>query len=414
MTRCFWCLAETTTDKDSISQDIKLAVKEHIFPESVGGKRTLPLGSVCKECNESLGATVDRYLKKGNFMMMHVSQSVRGTPGKKRGRKDRERKEQEKKEIQRYNGGTTVAREGIKITFKNLPSGSAGDFTHDEFFSLALHKCVANVLCDVEGPDYVISNHRELCNFVQSPTKTDHLHWSYAVRYSNPLVSQSMIFEPSQLSVFYGILSGDKKERIVACALAFPAGIYILGTLPNVLNRHILPGLVRSVEENTGNIKMKLHDYSIGFHEYFSPAMFGARSNWLGEKLPFTWIKKEIEGTLLNPPIGYRVLVECTLCGQTTPTRINLSKELVLKGDYTNTITSCKNSWNRTSVEDLRYGPMNTDTWEPKKLQEYIDRQQGICYPKENDVKKMKISNCKTQCINCDAEIVYDAKDCFI
>jgi hypothetical protein len=46
--KCIWCNSDTTTNKAQISESLKYANAEHIFPEAVGGKRTLDLGKYVK------------------------------------------------------------------------------------------------------------------------------------------------------------------------------------------------------------------------------------------------------------------------------------------------------------------------------------------------------------------------------
>ena len=69
--KCIWCNKETTSDKSRRSKTEPVyANKVHIFPESVGGKKTLEIGKVCEDCNNRLGREIDESLRTQNWMMM--------------------------------------------------------------------------------------------------------------------------------------------------------------------------------------------------------------------------------------------------------------------------------------------------------------------------------------------------------
>ncbi len=130
--KCIWCDSETTADKILKSDSLKYANAEHIFPESVGGIRTLEVGKVCEECNNRLGTQVDKFLKTENFAFLIQYQNssyIQGKPiGKDNSSKRRKRKESEIYKIKGYGGGTLIEREEscfnhIKLT--NLASGTA-------------------------------------------------------------------------------------------------------------------------------------------------------------------------------------------------------------------------------------------------------------------------------------------------
>ena len=89
-----------------------------------------------------------------------------------------------------------------------------------------------------------------------------------------------------------------------------------------------------------------------------------------------------------------------------------LNKEFILDGNQNHTIGGHRNTWNKLSIEDLAKKGLVIEKWSQESLQKIIE--QGVRYPAENDVKKMNISNCKVQCINCNELIEYDAKHCFI
>ena len=142
--KCLWCDFETTEKKELVTETTKYANLEHIFPECVGGKKTLERGKVCEDCNNRLGKT-DEDLKRQNFMMMKqyqdssevlISSGSQKRPIGKKGRdkEDKERKKSEMLEILGYSGGTTVKRNPANTnhtTLLNLQDGSAGDVTYN-------------------------------------------------------------------------------------------------------------------------------------------------------------------------------------------------------------------------------------------------------------------------------------------
>jgi hypothetical protein len=73
---CIWSGGETTGDKSIDGQ-------EHIFPESIGGKDTLPIGDVSEEWNNRLSC-LDKVLKKGHPAMKLAYQKDPSIKGKKR------------------------------------------------------------------------------------------------------------------------------------------------------------------------------------------------------------------------------------------------------------------------------------------------------------------------------------------
>ena len=405
MNRCIWCDSETTKDKNLVSAKIKLADKEHIFPEAVGGRATLDLGLVCKDCNGDLGQRVDAHLKTGNFMMMNqyqISTEILNTPvGKIRNRQDRERKEKEAIDIS--NGGTSIIRDENNrnyIALIDLPDGSGGDFSYNDKFSKALHKCLVNVLLQEKGYEYVKKNYSELIDFVKNKNNYNFNQWSYAVCYAD--IFSKVHFEPFCLSII------EVENVILAVELMFPSAIYILCTKPSLMNATLI--------EQYGNNTPILSNFeksNFNYIEHFNSQWVSNNSRKLfGEKLKFAFIKKEIKGTK-NPEDSFYLLVKCKVCNQTNPTGIMMDKEHIFKGNQNSTTSGTKNTWNIYTKEDLSKQGWNVDKWNEEELQKHIDTQ-GISYPKENDVKELNISNCQCQCINCGFEIIYDAKDCFI
>lgn len=81
---CLWCGKLTVGD----------TTREHIFPKAIGGKKTLAVGSVCRDCNQKFGEMkygLDNFLKKEHPAMMRAIQ-VDPRLGRIRDKNDRERK----------------------------------------------------------------------------------------------------------------------------------------------------------------------------------------------------------------------------------------------------------------------------------------------------------------------------------
>ena len=400
--KCIWCDSETTTDKKSLTDSVKYANKEHIFPEAVGGIKCLEVGKVCKDCNERLGNNIDRFLKSENFMMLKQyqdSSEITGKPiGKKRSKLDRDRKIQEMTNLSGYGGGFEIRRHNPNIiNFISLPGGTGGDFIYNNKFSKALHKCAVNVLLEKYNYEFMKSNFSELIDFVNKNDNEDYLKWSYGVCYAN--IFSKVHFEPFCI---HTIKIVDIPRALV---LIFPSAMFIVCTSPNIVDSKLL-------ELVSCNLPVMENWENKGFN-YFDHFINGFESSRksFGEKVQFTLVKKEITGTR-NPDDGFYLLTNCKICGQTNPTGILINKELILNGNQNHTIGGNKNTWNKLSITDLSKKGLIVEKWDKESIQTLID--QGVNYPAENDVKKLNISNCKVQCINCFEWIEYDAKDCFL
>lgn len=402
--KCIWCDLDTTTKKKLVTEKVKYANKEHIFPEAVGGIKCLEVGKVCEDCNKRLGDNIDRFLKTENFMMLKQyqdSSEITGKPiGKIRDKLDRERKTQEMTNLSGYGGGFTIIRDKEytnKIKLIGLPDGSEGDYHYYDKFSKALHKCAVNVLLDRYDYEFMKSNFSELLDFVNNVDNADFLNWSYGVCYAN--IFSQVHFEPFCLQQ----IKIETSPR--AIVLIFPCAIFIVCTSPNLVDNKLL----ELVSRNLPKIK-NWEKVDFDYFKHFTNGIASSRKLF-GEKVKFTLVKKEITGAQ-NPDDSFYLLTQCKTCGQTNPTGIMLSKELILNGNQNNLTGGNKNTWNKLSIEDLRKKGLVIEKWSQESLQKQID--QGVYYPSDNDVKKLNISNCTVQCINCFDWIEYDAKDCFL
>jgi hypothetical protein len=402
--KCIWCELETTTDKKLVSNKIKFANREHIFPESVGGINCLEVGKVCEDCNKRLGDNVDKFLKTENFMMLKQyqdSSEITGKPiGKIRGKADRERKSNETTNLKGYGGGFTIKRDKNNsnfITLTNLPDGSGGDFTYNDKFSKALHKCAVNKLLDKYDYEFMKYNYSELIDFVNNNDNNDYLKWSYGACYAN--LFSKIHFEPFCLQMI------EIENIPKAIVLIFPCAIFIVCTKPHLVNIDLL-NLVGANPPKLENWKQNGFDYL----KHFTGGVDDFRKSF-GSLLKFTLVKKEINGKA-NPDDCFFMLTQCKTCGQTNPTGIMLGKETILNGNQNKKTGGKRNSWNKLLIKDLSKQGLIIEKWDKESLQNYID--QGVTYPVENDIKKMNITNCFIRCINCLEMIEFDAQDCFI
>ena len=404
--KCIWCELETTTDEKLVSNKIKYANKEHIFPESVGGKCYLEIGKVCQDCNKRLGDTVDKYLKTKNFMMLKQYQDSSKIIGKPVGKvrndeKNKKRKIKEITNISGYGGGfqmTSSEENSSYISFTNLPDGSGGDFSYNDNFSKALHKCAINILYNEYDYIFMKSNFGELIDFVNNENNQNYQDWSYSICYSK--LSSMVHFEP-----YY--LPQRKKENIpIAIVLIFPCGIFIVSTKPKLVNIELL----HLVSNNIPEMK-HWEENGLNFINHYTNISFPNFKKTFGKQIKFTLVKKEIDGKA-NPDDCFYMLTQCKTCGQTNPTVTSLDKEIILNGDYKHTTGGNRNSWNKLLIKDLSKRGLVIEKWDKESLQNIID--QGVIYPIENDIKKMNIANCFIKCINCLEMIEFDAKDCFI
>ncbi|WP_298779479.1 hypothetical protein [uncultured Polaribacter sp.] len=399
---CIWCNIKTSSSKSDKGKR-EYANNEHIFPahlyknsELKRPSLFLKQGKVCEACNNRLGH-IDKSLKYRDNMMLKkfqdANQIFNEPPGRKGKKRDRKRKLEESTEIRHHNNSTVVKREGSSTSFINPTF-----FKYDEKFSKAIHKCAVNVLYNELEYDYMKSHFSKLIEFVNS-SENNFSEWSFAVCFSNP--NSNSYFEPA---CFQKIIINDV---IVALALLLPSAIYLVGTKPNLIN-------VDFLKNNASGFRdfIDWDDENFKLSECFLESPYFAKKSFktFGEKVKYSLIKKEIKGKP-NPKDSFYLLVKCKTCGQTNPTGVMLPKKSAL--DKINGLSSGnKNSWNFHSKEDLDILCPNVKFSE--SFVKDFELKYGINYTPENDVKKMNISNCKAQCINCNDLIIYEAKDCFL
>lgn len=383
---CLWCSKDTTEEK----------TKEHIFPECIGGIKTLPIGYVCNKCNNFFSHSIDRALLKEHSGMMDAYQVDQGIKRKGKGKEKKVQYEKERILIQGVGAAssTNISREENTVNFLN-----ANFEVKSENFLRSLHKCVANILCDIYGPTYVRNNYPELLKFVFAGGNAQ--PWGYAISFPHP-ADRLLISEP-QLLMGLKVEKNNRSHDIYS--FIHTSGIWIVGSCPYI----ICPDLINKLSESIDH-KLENDNYINGkpISDYFG-FMWNNNREYIG-RLKFLWIVKEIEGNP-NNDILY-LLTKCRICGQTVPTGMVLPRDIIYKGDINKSVYNQKNTWNQYNVEDLKKLGLNIDNWDEKQLKNYMN--QGIRIPVENDVKKMNIHSCKTMCINCNSIIEFNAEDCFI
>lgn len=196
----------------------------------MGGKKTLPIGSVCRDCNKRL-SFLDRAFKYGDETMMMAYQTDLAITGRFRhrhdkGKTDRERKEAERTRI-RGEGelrDTRIERSGQDINLINAKMDG-----RSELFVRSLHKSVANVLCNLYGSVSTRDKYPDLIKFVNEGGSWQ--PWSYAVSIPFPWGIDRTIplkSEPEQKIV-------SIKNEILIVVL-HTSGIWIIGSVPYQIN----------------------------------------------------------------------------------------------------------------------------------------------------------------------------------
>ena len=349
---CLWCGQETTGYKS-------VDTEEHIFPEAIGGKRTLYIGAVCKDCQKDL-CFLDNSLKKEHPSMMDSYQADIGIKGKKTSNKERkERRLKEKIEIQgiRETSSTKIRRTNGNIDFVNVNYAITS-----ETFIRSLHKCMANVLCDIYGSVKVRKNYIDLINFVKHGG--DVRPWSYALSSPFPL-NRPLISEP-QLISRYSFEINDKTNEVIS--FIHTSGIWIVASSPFLLNPNMIDKLSSLISKQLEHIKEPTSNKPLT--DYYSFEWHKEKRNYFG-KMKFLWVVKGIDGKP-NDNFFY-ILTMCKSCGQINPTMLSIPRNMLLEEKY------------NSGIFDL-----NMNTWNsfkkgiPLKLVEYV--------------KNLNVKNCKIEC----------------
>ena len=268
---CLWCGKPTNKNKHTESA-------EHIFPKSMGGKKTLPVGYVCKDCNKSFGQTLDSTFKYGHEAMMMAFQSDSDINGRIRSQKDKERKLREKTFIE---GKDNIKDTKIKKDGKNMYLINANFEGKSKVFVRSLHKYTANILCNLYGQAVTREKYESLLQFVKDGG--DWQPWSYAVSYPSPHF-HPLISEPRLL--IFSVNQGN--IRIIS--FIHTSGIWITGAYPFQLNAQTIETLSNEIAEKIAHIinpdtQKSIINYFGWNWDFDNRTSFG--------KLKFKWITKE-------------------------------------------------------------------------------------------------------------------------
>ena len=365
---CLWCGQKTTGIKS-------VDTEEHIFPEAIGGKKTLYIGAVCKSCQENL-CNLDNSLKKEHPSMMDSYQADENIKGKKTSNKERkERRLREKIEIQGIGetGSTKIRRANGNIDFINVNYAITS-----ETFIRSLHKCIANILCDIYGSIEVRKKYIDLLDFVKEGG--DIRPWSYALSSPFPL-KRPLISEPRLIN-HYSIKTNNKTHEVIS--FIHTSGVWIVGSSPFLLNPSIIENFSSLIIKQLEHIKDPISKKPLT--DFFCFEWHKEKRDYFG-KLKFLWVVKEIVGKT-NDDFFY-ILTMCKSCGQINPTMLSVPRNKLLEDKY------------KSGAFDLNMNTWNyTEKGIPLKLVEYI--------------KNMNIRNCKIECINCGNGVIFSAKDCFL
>jgi hypothetical protein len=374
---CLWCGNST----------IRNSTHEHIFPHSIGGKKTLSVGSVCKRCPNDL-SYLDRALTRENIAIMDAFQRDFGIKGY-----DRDNKANEEKAKRRVSFVGEGEAKHTRISRENLPDVNHVNPNYivtSEKFVRALHKCTANVLCDNYGSAVTREKFGDLLKFVNFGG--DVRPWSYAVSYPDPTDPDSpLVSEPIPFL--------KVNDETILFGFIHTSGVWITGSNPFSLNPKAIEDM-SAFAQSLKILKMQkpISDF-FRFNYENDRATFG--------NLKFLWIVKEVKGKPDNNFLY--LLTKCRICGQTNPTQTKLQRDIIFCGNPNHRKSYEKNTWNSYTVEDLR----NLGKGGSEEMLQIL-MNQGISISIENDVRKFKIFDQKIICINCHESITYSAKDCFI
>jgi len=401
---CLWCGFRTTTDREQSSFELKYSNKEHVFPESIGGNQKLLAGDVCEECNNKL-SFLDKSLKTNNSMMRFSLQGDHLIKGKKTTNKQRiERRKAERIEISDPTGKSIVRRDREKKKTEIINPAPEG---YDLDFTRAIHKCIANAICFEKGTLFVSENYPELIDFVLNGTNPN--DWSYAVSYQG---YREMLSVTPQITDFaYREYSKDRSETIFV-AFMHTSGIWLACSHPNAMDVILIEKMSKIILDDDGLHQTQFKkQFGYKIEDIFnSPVMSGSPRTLIG-KINFLWIKKNMEG-IPNPKDHFHLLTKCQVCGQINPTHINIPKSTIITKNQFNGKQYSKNSWNSYTKDDLIKKGFITEKWSEENWNNQLNV--GISTPPGYDIKNLKITRIKIDCINCKNIIQFDAKDCFL
>jgi HNH endonuclease len=326
--KCIWCDHETTVNKLSANDKKRYANKEHIFPKSLGGEKTLPQGLVCEVCNTKFDHEIESRLRKHSkeFMELYQKSSlIKGKPiGRVRAGNKQKIKESEIFDIFNSNG-FKIVRDKInplnQVAYIN--ANLANELKYDLLISRAIHKCAFNALLDFKEYDYTFKNYQPLKSFVYDPNEVESCKWSYAVCYSQN--NLAVKFAPQYIP----LLSVDSAD-VLAMILIFPTVIYLVGLKPAILSSTGLKGIVDILPDFAGLLNLNGFDYKNHYKK--SHKLMGFN------KTSFSNPINDLEFELfVNPKFfeasnetSCQLLTNCDVCFNTTPINFSIAKSMNL------------------------------------------------------------------------------------
>jgi hypothetical protein len=247
----------------------------------------LEQGAVCGACNNKMSG-IDKYLKIGHPAMMDAYQidstfapsgdiNPNGFIGKNRDGADKLRKQKEaKKIVSKDNSGQIKTTIEMQYTYNEkdlLSTFTDADFCNSlNFkFSVALHKCLVNMLCQELGVSKVQNSYTELLDYVRSGfsgnEKSDIFKsWPYAVCYRRP---HRIINIPNPQICFFN-------HSILV--FLHTSGFWMVGSKIEMLNREV----VSMLSDEIGGIQIKYNHKLFQVKDLYSSEMYCRERELLG------------------------------------------------------------------------------------------------------------------------------------
>jgi hypothetical protein len=225
---CIYC-SENTSNTIGI---------EHVIPESLGFKETLPKGYVCDNCNNYF-ANLDNVIVHNRFIALQVG--TEQIPGKK----DKIRKEIGNKLSFSEKGYFSLTSDTLNIPSGKLEESYEFKFSQDKVFNemkfaRGIHKIAFNLYAFNYGQRASLNQKFDnLRRYIKNPYKKE--FWKYAVKYSpnsnNRFIKKNIVVFNIYNIEFMVSLVNDLDEKI-----AINNGYKILYT-DNEWNHNSLFGL---------------------------------------------------------------------------------------------------------------------------------------------------------------------------
>lgn len=153
---------------------------EHVIPESLGFKETLPKGYVCDECNNYF-ANIDNVILHNRFIALQVG--IEQIPGKK----DKIRREIGNKLSFPEKGHFSLTSDTLNIPSGKLKESYEFKFSQDKVFNeiefaRGIHKIAFNLYAFDRGRRASLNQKFDnLRRYIRNPDKKE--FWKYAVKY---------------------------------------------------------------------------------------------------------------------------------------------------------------------------------------------------------------------------------------